>query len=583
MMNAELSGWVRAVGAYTTPDEVVWCNGTSQQARLLEARMVRDGDALPLDEQRFPGSYVHRSDPADARAEHMSFVCTDDPADAGPTNHWMSPDRAQASVWRLFAGSMRGRTMYVVPYLLGTPSSRPNRVGVQITDSPYVVANLRILTRMGDVALQHLGPHGRFARLIHSRGHGAPEARITCHLLARRTVWSIGSGYGTHALLSKKAHALRLAGIDAREESWMAEQMAIVGVTAPSGAKHYIAAAFPSGAGKTTLAMLAPTLPGWSIETVSDDVAWLHIGADGRLWAINPEAGFYGGVLGTSSSTNPTAMAMLGTSTLFSDVAMRADGSPWWEGAGPLAPGETLRDWRGRPWTEGDEHAAAHPGARFAVPALHCASIGPGFGAPMGVPISAIVFGGRRAKLTPLVYEARSWTHGVYVGATMVSEVAPSRSSSFGLPRHDPMGMVGACAYNMGDYFGHWLSIGKRLVKPPKIFHVNWFRRSERGELLWPGFGENLRVLKWIVERVEGVPGATPCALGHLPSRDALDLRGLDGASARFDDLFRVDPKAWLSEAERSRTFLGTFDGRLPGALLDEHAGLVRRLRLGLS
>jgi phosphoenolpyruvate carboxykinase (GTP) len=584
MMNRALSEWVNTIADHTKPDAVRWCNGSTIEARSLEDRMVADGTFVRLNATEYPRSFLHRSDPSDvARTEHLTFLCTESKDDAGPTNNWMSPAEADATVWPLFAKAMKGRTLYVVPYLMGPRGSRDSRVGVQLTDSPYVVANLRLMTRMGEVALRELGTSNRFVKGVHSLGDLSPKRRFICHFPRQRTIWSIGSGYGGNALLSKKCHALRIASVEGRDEGWMAEHMMILGVTSPKNVTHYIAASFPSGCGKTNLAMLVPSLPGWKIETVGDDIAWLHVGDDGRLWAINPEAGFFGIAPGTSAKTNPNALASLGHDAIFTNVALRKDGTPWWEGLGPLGEGETLTDWRGQPWTEGSDTPAAHPNARFTVAARQCPTVGTAFDQPRGVPISAIVFGGRRARVTPLVYEARSWAHGVYMGATLVSESTAAATGAVGVPRNDPMAMLPFCGFNMADYFGHWLAMGLRLTRPPRIFHVNWFRKGAEGKYLWPGYGENIRVLKWIVERADGVSGARPTAIGNVPTRDALDLMGLDVTSDRFEELIAIDPRAWLDEVSRNGTFLDKFGPRLPPQLLREHNALLERLRGAVS
>jgi phosphoenolpyruvate carboxykinase (GTP) len=478
---------------------------------------------------------------------------------------------------------MKGRTMYVVPYLMGPPGSRSARVGVQLTDSPYVVANLRLMTRMGEPALRQLRAGEPFVKGIHSLGDLSPERRFICHFPHARTIWSIGSGYGGNALLSKKCHALRIASVEARDEGWMAEHMMIVGITNPKGVKHYVAAAFPSACGKTNLAMLVPSLPGWTVETVGDDIAWMHVGDDGRLWAVNPEAGFFGVAPGTSAKTNPNALAALSHDVIFTNVALRADATPWWEGLDPLKDGETLTDWRGQPWRAGDHGPAAHPNSRFTVSARQCPSVGASFDDAQGVPISAILFGGRRARLTPLVYEARDWAHGVYVGSTLVSETTAAATGAVGVPRNDPMAMLPFCGYNMADYFGHWLSMGKRLVRPPRIFHVNWFRTGDDDKFLWPGFGDNIRVLQWILERVDGASGVRPTPIGGVPTRDSFNLQGLDVGPHRFEQLVMVDPVAWTAEAQRNGTFLNRFADRLPDALGREHRALRDRLRSAVS
>lgn len=584
MRHEALSAWVQAVAEHTRPEAVRWCDGSTLEARSLEDRMVADGTLLRLNEETHPKSFLHRSSPTDvARTEHLTFICSSQEADAGPTNNWMAPDAAGRTVWPLFAGAMKGRTMYVVPYVMGPPGSTYSRIGVQLTDSPYVVANLRLMTRMGEVALTQLGTDGSFVKGVHSLGDLSPERRFICHFPEARTIWSIGSGYGGNALLSKKCHALRIASVDAHNEGWMAEHMMIVGVTNPQGVKHYVAAAFPSACGKTNLAMLVPSLPGWKIETVGDDICWMHVGHDGRLWAINPEAGFFGVAPGTSEKTNPNALAALSRETIFTNVALREDGSPWWEGLSPLRDGETLTDWRGRPWQKGAGESAAHPNARFTVAARQCPTVGSTIDDPRGVPISAIIFGGRRARITPLVYEALDWAHGVYVGATLVSETTAAATGAVGVPRNDPMAMIPFCGLNMADYFGHWLSMGTRLARPPRIFHVNWFRTSDEGKFLWPGFGENIRVLKWILERLDGQHNARTTPIGRVPTWDAMDLRGLDVGPSRFEQLVAVDPKAWAEEAERAGKFLDKFGDRLPRELRREHEALVTRLQAAVA
>jgi phosphoenolpyruvate carboxykinase (GTP) len=495
----------------------------------------------------------------------------------------MSPEDAEHNVWPLFAGAMKGRTMYVVPYVMGPVGSRYSRVGVQLTDSGYVAASLRLITRMGEIALAQLGNSRRFVRGIHSLGDLSPERRFVCHFPQLRTIWSIGSGYGGNAFLSKKCHALRIASAEARDEGWLAEHMAVVGITDPNGVKHYVAAAFPKACGKTNLAMLVPSLPGWKVETVGDDICWMHVGDDGRLWAINPEAGFFGVAPGTSATTNPNAIAALGRDTIYTNVALRPDGTPWWEGLSSLRQDETLTDWRGRQWKSGTGGPAAHPNARFTVAARQCPTVGDSIRDPNGVPISAIIFGGRRARLTPLVYESRDWAHGVYVGATLASETTSSATGGVGVLRNDPMAMLPFCGFNMADYFAHWLSMGKRLVMPPGIFHVNWFRTDDGGKLLWPGFGENIRVLKWILGRLGRAAGARNVPIGYVPTREAMDLHGLDLGPARFEQLVAVDPQAWVEEAERNGKFLEIFGDRLPRGLRRQHEALIARLHTTIS
>ena len=582
-MNKAVEEWVKQVAEHTKPERLRWCDGSDSEARELEASMVESGSLVPLDPKKFPGSFLHRSDPTDvARTEHLTFIASANRADAGPTNNWMNPANAEGDVWPLFAGSMKGRTMFVVPYVMGPAGSKHSRVGVEVTDSAYVALNLRLMTRMGAVALRELGDGDRFVKGIHSLGDLSPERRFIVHFPAKREIWSIGSGYGGNALLSKKCHALRIASVEGFEQGWMAEHMMIVGITNPQGKKHYVAAAFPSACGKTNLAMLVPNLPGWKVETVGDDICWMHIGEDGRLWAVNPEAGFFGVAPGTSVKTNPNAMAALGHDVIFTNVALRDDLTPWWEGMDPVRQHEQLTDWRGSRWQKGQSTGpAAHPNARFTVAARQCPTVGASIADPRGVPISAIIFGGRRARLAPLVYEARDWNHGVYVGATLVSETTAAATGAVGVPRNDPMAMVPFCGYNMGDYFGHWLQMGKRLVNPPRIFHVNWFRTNEEGKFLWPGFGDNIRVLKWILERVDNRAPARATAIGNVPTADALDLAGLDLNVPRMDELLAVDPGAWLEELTRNGAFLQRFEDRLPSSLQAEHHAL--RDRLGRS
>jgi phosphoenolpyruvate carboxykinase (GTP) len=541
--------------------------------------MVEAKTLIPLDPSTHPRSYLHRSDSTDvARTEHLTYISTPDPKDAGPTNNWMSRQEAVERVWPLFAKAMRGRVMYVVPYLMGPAGSPYSRVGVQLTDSPYVAASLRIMTRMGRVALQALGDSSDFVRGLHSLGDLSPQRRFIVHFPNAKAIWSIGSGYGGNALLSKKCHALRVASVEARSEGWLAEHMLIAGITNPQGEKHYVAAAFPSACGKTNLAMLVPSLPGWKVETVGDDICWMHVGEDGRLWAVNPEAGMFGVAPGTNAKTNPNALAALAHDVIFTNVALRADQTPWWEGLPGPSDDETIADWRGNPWTRRAGGTAAHPNSRFTVSLKQCPSVSPALEDPRGVPISAIIFGGRRARLTPLVYESFGWNHGVYVGATMVSETTAAATGAVGVPRHDPMAMLPFCGYNMGDYFGHWISIGKKLRDPPKIFHVNWFRTDDQGKFLWPGFGDNIRVLDWVLRRTTGAAGTRSTPIGLVPDDRALDLSGLDMTPQRIAQLLHVDWAAWTEECTRARDFLAKFADRTPRELIVECAALRARL-----
>jgi phosphoenolpyruvate carboxykinase (GTP) len=583
-LNSSLRAWLQASAAHFRPEKIVVCDGSEAERERIESAMVADGSLIPLDPQRHPRSFLHRTDPSDvARTEHLTFICTDDQHEAGPTNHWMSPADARARVWPLFEGAMRGRTMYVVPYLMGPAGSIYSRVGVQITDSPYVVLSLRIMTRMGRVALDHLGAGDDFVRGVHSLGDLHPDRRFILHFPQEAEIWSIGSGYGGNALLSKKCHALRIESVRARREGWLAEHMLILGITSPAGVTHYIAAAFPSACGKTNLAMLVPTLPGWTIDTVGDDICWMHPGADGRLWAINPERGMFGVAPGTGPKTNPNAVKALEHDAIYTNVALRRGARPWWEGLSKLEHGEVLDDWRGAPWLAGSASPAAHPNARFTVPLHQCPSASGKFDAPEGVPISAILFGGRRARVAPLIYEARNWAHGVYVGATLVSETTAAATGDVGVPRHDPMAMVPFCGYHMADYFAHWLKVGKSLARAPRIFHVNWFRTDANGRYLWPGFGDNIRVLRWIFDRLSGDASGQETAIGVVPRQLEIDVEGLDLPPDRLRELLAVDREAWSQETRRMGAFLQSFGNRLPSALRNEHAVQVKRLLLAAS
>lgn len=578
--SSQLEQWVEEVSRLTQPDHVVWCDGSEAENRQLIDAMVRTGTLIPLDKQSHPGSYLHRSHHGDvARTEHSTFICTERKDDAGPTNNWMAPAEARTKIGELFKGCMRGRTMYVVPYLMGPVGSAYSKVGIEITDSPYVVVNMRMMTRMGKVALDRLGGSDDFVRGLHSLGDLNPERRYIVHFPETRTIWSYGSGYGGNALLGKKCHALRIASFQARQEGWLAEHMLILGLQDPAGKVTYIAAAFPSACGKTNLAMLVPppALAGWKAWTVGDDIAWLHPGADGRLWAINPEAGFFGVAPGTSMKTNPNAMASLNHDVIFTNTGVTPEGQPWWEGMEDGRAPSGLVDWQGR-YPTGKEKVA-HPNSRFTVAARQCPSISPEWENPKGVPISAIIFGGRRARVAPLVYQSTDWENGVYVGAGMASETTAAATGAVGVVRRDPMAMLPFCGYNMADYWSHWLALGKRLKQPPKIFHVNWFRTGDDGKFLWPGYGENLRVLRWILERVKGEGSASETPIGFVPTRDALDMSGLALRSATLDAVLSIDKDAWREEAKDQRKFFEQFGDRLPRELIAQNDALVERLR----
>ncbi|MEJ7746918.1 MAG: phosphoenolpyruvate carboxykinase (GTP), partial [Luteimonas sp.] len=542
--------------------------------------MQADGTLLPLNAETHPNSFLHRSDPDDvARVEHLTFVCTADQDDAGPNNHWMSPTDAHAKMDALFAGCMRGRTLYVIPYCMGPIDSPLARCGVEITDSPYVVANMRIMTRMGAAALTRIEREGSFVRGLHSIGELDPERRFIMHFPEELTIKSYGSGYGGNALLGKKCHALRIASHQARTEGWLAEHMLIVGIENPQGEIHYIAAAFPSACGKTNLAMLIPPHSyreqGWKVWTVGDDICWMRPGADGRLYAINPEAGFFGVAPGTSAQSNPNALQSIQSNTIFTNVGVTDDNQPWWEGLDGRVP---AKDWQGRPYDKAGG-PAAHPNSRFTVSARQCPSYSPHTEDPQGVPISAIVFGGRRASLVPLVFEARDWTHGVLIGASMGSETTAAATGAVGVMRRDPMAMKPFCGYNFADYFAHWLSFDKPGANLPKIFHVNWFRKGDDGKFLWPGFGDNLRVIEWMIGRVKGEVGAVDTPIGALPTAADLDLDGIALSHEAKGKLFGFDHAGWQVELESIGKYLDEYGPSMPQALKNER----QRIAAGLN
>jgi phosphoenolpyruvate carboxykinase (GTP) len=540
--------------------------------------MLADGSFEALNPKTHPNCYLHRSHPTDvARTEHLTFICTESESDAGPSNNWMSPADARRKVWPLFEGAMRGRTLYVVPYLMGPESSPFCKIGVELTDSAYVVVNMRIMTRMGGIALDRLGTSTEFVKGLHSLGDLSPERRFICHFPGTREIWSIGSGYGGNALLSKKCFALRIASVQARDEGWLAEHMLILGLEDPKGETHYIAAAFPSACGKTNLAMLvAPaTQAGYKVWTLGEDIAWMRPGPDGRLWAINPEYGFFGVAPGTNADTNPNAMATIERNTIYTNVAVTPDRQPWWEGMGDPPAG--LTDWHGKPWDPASGQKAAHPNSRFTAPARQCPSLSNKFDDARGVPISAIVFGGRRASLVPLVYQAFDWNHGVLVGAMLSSETTAAAAGKTGVLRHDSMAMLPFCGYHMGDYFKNWVRVGAALKHPPAIFNVNWFRRGPDGKFLWPGFGENLRVLRWIIERAHGAGKAVETAIGYLPHATGIDTRGLNISPDTMRSLLDVDPAAWHHEFEGVEKYFQRFGDRMPGELSAQLKGLRQR------
>jgi len=578
-MATPLEQWVNETARMTRPQQVVWCDGSQSEYDGLIERMLDDGSLMRLNQEAYPGCYLHRSHPSDvARTEHLTYICSRERDDAGPTNNWMPPQEAREKVGKLFDGSMQNRTMYVVPYIMGPVESPYSKVGVEITDSPYVAANMRIMTRMGQVALDRLGASDDFVPGLHSIGDLSPERRFIMHFPDERLIWSVGSGYGGNALLGKKCLALRIASVMARDQGWLAEHMLILGLEDPSGEVTYMAAAFPSACGKTNLAMLVSPLErlGYKVWTVGEDITWMQPGPDGRLWAINPEAGFFGVAPGTSSKTNLNMMAAIRHNSIFTNVAVSPHGEPWWEGMDGPVP-QQLTDWRGQPWAPGKEQAA-HPNSRFTTPASQCPSISPHWEDPQGVPISAIIFGGRRARVPPLVYQSFNWQHGVFVGASMASETTAAATGAVGVVRHDPMAMLPFCGYNMADYFAHWLEVGRTIPHPPKIFHVNWFRTNEQGHFLWPGFGQNVRVLKWILERVRGGGKAVDTPIGWTPTPDGIEREGLDIPTSTLEELLRIDGADWQQEVASQRKFFDQFGSRLPREIQEEHTALARRL-----
>jgi phosphoenolpyruvate carboxykinase (GTP) len=570
--------WVEEVARTTRPARVVWCDGSEDENQRLIGEMLADGTLQKLDPRTAPGSYLHRSHPSDvARTEHLTFICSREREGAGPTNNWMAPAEGKSKVAPLFDGAMRGRTMYVIPYVMGPLGSPFSRVGIEVTDSPYVVANMRIMTRMGTKALEQLAGGSDFVPGLHSIGDLSPDRRYILHFPEERLIWSIGSGYGGNALLGKKCFALRIASTMARDQGWMAEHMLILELTLPSGEVHFIAAAFPSACGKTNLAMLVAPLEmqGYKVRTVGDDIAWLRPGPDGRLWAANPEAGFFGVVPGTGPETNPNAVETISHDTIFTNVAVTPGGVPWWEGKDKNPPADLL-DWQGKPWDHTGK--AAHPNSRFTVAARQCPSMSPRWEDPQGVPLSAIVFGGRRARVAPLVFQAFDWNHGVFVAATMGSETTAAATGKVGVVRRDPMAMLPFCGYNMGDYFGHWLRMGTAVSKPPAIFHVNWFRQDAAGHFLWPGFGQNLRVLLWMVERIAGTAAAVETPIGLVPTPEALHLEGLDLPRSTLETLLSVNRDEWADEVPEIRAFFERFGSHLPDAMTRSLDALAQRL-----
>jgi len=582
--NAQLLSWVDEMGKMCKPDRIYWCDGSAEEKKRLTEEAVASKTLIALDHEKLPGCYYHHSNPSDvARVEHITFICTPTKEEAGPTNNWMEPKEAYQKLAGIYDGAMKGRTMYVVPYVMGPSRSPFSKVGIELTDSVYVALNMGIMTRMGKVALDRLGPESKeFNKGLHAVADCNPDRRFICHFPQDNTIWSVGSGYGGNALLGKKCLALRIASYLARNEGWLAEHMLILEAESPTGESQYVAAAFPSACGKTNFAMMIPPgeFKGWKIRTVGDDIAWMRVGEDGRLWAVNPEFGYFGVAPGTNRKTNPNAMESIKKDTLYTNVARTKDGDVWWEGIDSEAPAELI-DWKGQVWKKGSTEKAAHPNSRFTAPMQNNPALSPFADDPKGVPISAIVFGGRRSTTVPLVLQSFNWTHGVYLGATMGSETTAAATGAVGVVRRDPMAMLPFCGYDMGTYLGHWLSMQGRIPNPPKIFLVNWFRKSQDGKWLWPGYGDNMRVLKWMLDRCAGRAGALETPLGFTPREGDLELRGLKDADIAAAT--KIDLKEWEAELESQSEWFQKLGKTLPGALEHQRQLLLLQVKATLA
>ncbi|HHW24277.1 MAG TPA: phosphoenolpyruvate carboxykinase (GTP) [Clostridiales bacterium] len=591
IVNQKAKKWIDEMAALTMPDRIVYIDGSEEQLEALRREAIASGEIIELNQELMPGCYLHRTALNDvARVEHRTFICTKNKDDAGPTNNWMDPEECYEKLGKLFRGSMRGRTMYVIPYSMGIVGSEFAKIGIELTDSIYVVLNMAIMTRIGDEVARALGEDGDFVKGLHSKADLDEENRYICHFPEDNTIWSINSGYGGNVLLGKKCFALRIASYLGRKEGWMAEHMLILGIENPEGEVKYICAAFPSACGKTNLAMLIPPevykKKGYKVWTVGDDIAWLRVGTDGRLWAVNPENGFFGVVPGTNEKSNPNALKMIQRDTIFTNVVHDLDtNTVWWEGLNDNPPKNAI-DWKGNPW-DGSKYDkkdkstyGAHPNSRFTTKATNCPCLSPEFHNPNGVPISAIIFGGRRAKTAPLVYQSFGWQHGAFVGSIMASETTAAAAGQVGVVRRDPMAMLPFCGYNMGDYFRHWLDMGKKIANPPKIFHVNWFRTDDEGNFIWPGFGENMRVLMWILDRCEGKVGAVESPIGYLPRPEDINIEGLEGVTLdTLRELLHVDRDTWLGEVNDIREFYAKIGDRVPKEFHEELNALEARLK----